>query len=137
MQCHVINGSDIAQDLRTLIEADDLEVIVSSKHRPRCIIDFISQSLRLLNLEESKLNVLVICYFYVLCGCPPYLELGVKQNQKYVNGHLIYILVQNLIINLTFICASWCRNQRSLVSMMALVFANSLQVFLSLSRTLA
>lgn len=58
LKCHVIYGSDIAQDLGPLIEADDLEVIVSSKHRPRCIIDFISQSLRLLNLEESKLNVL-------------------------------------------------------------------------------
>lgn len=67
MQCHVIYGSDIAQDLESLIEADDLAVIVSSTHRPHCVIDFILQSLRLLNLEDSKLNVLVICF--LICGC--------------------------------------------------------------------
>lgn len=60
MQCHVTYGSDIGQDLRNRIEGDDLAMILKSKHRPRCIIEFISQSLRLLNLEESKRNVLVI-----------------------------------------------------------------------------
>lgn len=59
MQCHVTYGSDIGRDLRNRIEGDDLAVILKSKHRPRCIIEFISQSLRLLNLEESKRHVLV------------------------------------------------------------------------------
>ncbi|XXG85162.1 hypothetical protein AAC387_Pa11g0299 [Persea americana] len=58
LKCHVIYGSDFSGDLRTLLEEDDLEVVLSSKHRPRCIIEFISQSLRLLHMDESKRNVL-------------------------------------------------------------------------------
>lgn len=47
-------GSDIVRDLRNLLEVDDLAVVLNSRHRPRCIIEFISQCLQLLNLEESK-----------------------------------------------------------------------------------
>ncbi|RVW81187.1 UPF0187 protein, chloroplastic [Vitis vinifera] len=56
--CHVIYGSDIRQDLQNLLEVDDLAVVLSSKHRPRCIIEFISQSLQLLNLDDAKRHVL-------------------------------------------------------------------------------
>lgn len=59
LQCHVKYGSDIGRDLQNLLEVDDLAVILNSKHRPRCIIGFISQSLQLLNLEESKRTMLV------------------------------------------------------------------------------
>ena len=59
LQCHLINGSDIGKDLKSLLEDDDLAVVLSSNHRPRCIIQFISQSLQLLNLESSKLTTLV------------------------------------------------------------------------------
>lgn len=55
------------QDLQNLLEADDLAVVLSSKHRPRCIIEFISQGLQLLHLEESKRNLLVnyfLRYFF-------------------------------------------------------------------------
>ena len=62
MQCHLIYGSDIVGDLKNLLEVDDLAVILSSKHVPLCIIEFISQSLQLLNLESSKWNVLVISF---------------------------------------------------------------------------
>ncbi|XP_021904528.1 UPF0187 protein At3g61320, chloroplastic isoform X1 [Carica papaya] len=58
LKCHLIYGSDIGRDLETLLEADDLAVVVNSKHRPRCIIEFISQSLHLLNLDESRRNML-------------------------------------------------------------------------------
>ncbi|CAL2241700.1 unnamed protein product [Prunus armeniaca] len=54
IQCHVVYGSDIRQDLQNLLELDDLLVVLNSKHRPSCIIEFISQSLRLLNLEDSR-----------------------------------------------------------------------------------
>lgn len=64
MQCHLIYGSDIGRDLETLLEADDLAVVVNSKHRPRCIIEFISQSLHLLNLDESRRNMLVSSFDY-------------------------------------------------------------------------
>ncbi|KAE8699733.1 UPF0187 protein [Hibiscus syriacus] len=59
LKCHVLYGSDIGRDLQNLLEVDDLAVILNSKHRPRCIIDFISQSLKVLNLEESKRTMLV------------------------------------------------------------------------------
>lgn len=59
MQCHVLNGSDVKRDLQHVLELDDLAVISNSKHRPRCIIEFISQSLKLLKLEGSIKNVLV------------------------------------------------------------------------------
>lgn len=59
MQCHVVYGSDIAEDLKNLLEMDDLAVVLSSKHRPRCIIEFISQSLQLLDMEATKRQTLV------------------------------------------------------------------------------
>ncbi|GAA0150726.1 hypothetical protein LIER_09601 [Lithospermum erythrorhizon] len=58
LKCHIINGSNIANDLQDLLEEDDLSVVLSSKHRPRCIIEFISQSLQLLQVEEAKRNLL-------------------------------------------------------------------------------
>ncbi|KAF8365141.1 hypothetical protein HHK36_028942 [Tetracentron sinense] len=58
LKCHVIYGSNIKQDLKNLLKEDDLAVVLSSKHHPRCIIEFISQSLRLLHLDDSKRNVL-------------------------------------------------------------------------------
>ncbi|PHT48348.1 UPF0187 protein, chloroplastic [Capsicum baccatum] len=58
LKCHIVYGSDLASDLKNLLEADDLAVVLSSKHRPRCIIGFISQSLQSLNLEGTKLSQL-------------------------------------------------------------------------------
>ncbi|GAB2232307.1 hypothetical protein Droror1_Dr00011339 [Drosera rotundifolia] len=58
LKCHLIYGSDAKQDLQTFLEADDIDVVLSSKNRPRCIIDFISQSLKLLSLDEQKRNML-------------------------------------------------------------------------------
>ncbi|XP_060213301.1 voltage-dependent chloride channel 1, chloroplastic-like [Lycium barbarum] len=54
LKCHILYGSDMASDLKNLLEADDLAVVLSSKHRPRCIIGFISQSLQSLNLDGTK-----------------------------------------------------------------------------------
>ncbi|KAJ4726944.1 hypothetical protein OWV82_000125 [Melia azedarach] len=58
LKCHVIYDSDIDRDLQTLLDGDDLEIVLNSKHPPRCIIDFISQSLQLLTVEETKRNML-------------------------------------------------------------------------------
>lgn len=60
MKCHVIHGSNIEQDLQSVLEVDDLAVVLGSKHRPRCIIEFISQTLRFLDLEDSERNFMVI-----------------------------------------------------------------------------
>ncbi|KAK7274467.1 hypothetical protein RIF29_15558 [Crotalaria pallida] len=58
LKCHVLYGSDVRRDLQHLVEVDDLMVIMNSKHQPRCVIEFISQSIRLLKLEDSRRNVL-------------------------------------------------------------------------------
>ncbi|KAJ1403543.1 Bestrophin/UPF0187 [Sesbania bispinosa] len=58
LKCHVLYGSDVRRDLQHLLEVDDLAVVLNSKHRPRCIIEFISQSIQLLKLEDSRRNVL-------------------------------------------------------------------------------
>ncbi|XP_004240104.1 voltage-dependent chloride channel 1, chloroplastic [Solanum lycopersicum] len=58
LKCHIVYDSDIASDLKNLLEADDLAVVLSSKHRPRCIIGFIAQSLQSLNLEGTILSQL-------------------------------------------------------------------------------
>ncbi|EPS60979.1 hypothetical protein M569_13821 [Genlisea aurea] len=58
LKCHIIHGSDIANDLEHILESDDLSIVVRSNHRPRCVIEFISRSLKLLDLEATKLNML-------------------------------------------------------------------------------
>lgn len=58
-QCHIICHSDIKRDLQGLLSEDDLNVVLRSKHRPRCIIEFISQSLYMLDFDENKRNIMV------------------------------------------------------------------------------
>lgn len=58
LKCHIIYESDIDKDLRNLLETDDLAIVLSSNHRPRCIIELISQSLQLLDIEDSKRHCL-------------------------------------------------------------------------------
>ncbi|KAM4105167.1 hypothetical protein ACJW30_06G212600 [Castanea mollissima] len=58
LKCHVIYGLDVRQELQNVLEVDDLAIVLNSKHRPRCIIEFISQSLQMLKLEESRRNAL-------------------------------------------------------------------------------
>ncbi|XP_071709707.1 voltage-dependent chloride channel 1, chloroplastic-like [Rutidosis leptorrhynchoides] len=65
LKCHLIHGSDVGGDLKNLLEDEDLAAVLSSTHRPRCIIQFISQTLQLLNLESSKRTTLeskVTCF---------------------------------------------------------------------------
>ncbi|KAK9068307.1 hypothetical protein SSX86_012418 [Deinandra increscens subsp. villosa] len=65
LKCHLVNESDIRTDLHDLLEDDDLAIILSSNHQPRCIIQFISQSMQLLDIEEPKRTVLeskVTCF---------------------------------------------------------------------------
>ncbi|KAK1425201.1 hypothetical protein QVD17_20548 [Tagetes erecta] len=72
LKCHLVHGSDTGKDLKNLLEDDDLTVVLSSNHRPRCIIQFISQSLQLLNLESSKRTTLeskVTCFHEGISVC--------------------------------------------------------------------
>ncbi|XP_004510796.1 voltage-dependent chloride channel 1, chloroplastic isoform X1 [Cicer arietinum] len=58
LKCHALSGSDVERDLQHLLEVEDIALIMNSKHRPRCIIQFISQSIRLLKLDDSRRSVL-------------------------------------------------------------------------------
>ncbi|KAI7755059.1 hypothetical protein M8C21_006526 [Ambrosia artemisiifolia] len=65
LKCHLVHGSDTGNDLKNLLDDDDLAVVLRSNHRPRCVIQFISQSLQMLNLEPSKRTTLeskVTCF---------------------------------------------------------------------------
>ncbi|XP_020600023.1 UPF0187 protein At3g61320, chloroplastic-like isoform X2 [Phalaenopsis equestris] len=59
LKCHVLGSSDIKVDLQNLLEEDDLAVICHSKHQPRCVIEFITQSLQMVSMEEAKRTALV------------------------------------------------------------------------------
>ncbi|XP_031501576.1 UPF0187 protein At3g61320, chloroplastic-like isoform X2 [Nymphaea colorata] len=59
LKCHVIYGSNFEKDLGTFLDQGDLAVVMRSKHRPRCILGFISQCLQLAHLDDSKRNSLV------------------------------------------------------------------------------
>ncbi|CAD6201549.1 unnamed protein product [Miscanthus lutarioriparius] len=58
LKCHIIFDSDVKGDLQGLLAEDDLNVVLASKHRPRCIIEFISQSLQMLDLDEQKRSIM-------------------------------------------------------------------------------
>ncbi|CAL4912110.1 unnamed protein product [Urochloa decumbens] len=58
LKCHIICDSDVKTDLQGLLNEDDLNVVLASKHRPRCVIEFISQSLQMLDLDEQKRTIM-------------------------------------------------------------------------------
>lgn len=63
-QCHIISDSNIEVDLQGLLAEDDLNVVLASKHRPRCIVEFISLSLQMLDFDEHKRSIMVIIYLF-------------------------------------------------------------------------
>ncbi|KAL6847696.1 hypothetical protein ACP4OV_022484 [Aristida adscensionis] len=58
LKCHIISDSDTKTDLQGLLPDDDLDVVLVSKHRPRCIIEFISQGLQMLDLDEQRRSIM-------------------------------------------------------------------------------
>ncbi|WVZ55078.1 hypothetical protein U9M48_005791 [Paspalum notatum var. saurae] len=58
LKCHIICDSDVKGDLQGLLAQDDLDVVLASKHRPRCIINFISQTLHMLDLDQHKRSIM-------------------------------------------------------------------------------
>ncbi|KAK9749394.1 hypothetical protein RND81_02G123200 [Saponaria officinalis] len=58
LKCHLLCDSDARKELQNVLEADDLAVVLSSNHRPHCIIQLISQSIQLLKVEDTKRTVL-------------------------------------------------------------------------------
>ncbi|KAH9331332.1 hypothetical protein KI387_003440, partial [Taxus chinensis] len=59
LKCHIIDGSDVEQDLGRLLSKQDLALVLSSHHRPNCIIQFLSASIAHdLRLDDSKKRIL-------------------------------------------------------------------------------
>ncbi|MCO5613325.1 hypothetical protein L7F22_067601 [Adiantum nelumboides] len=53
LKCHLIHGSDTRKELQRLLQYEDLAFVLSSRHKPNCLIQLISQALNLLQLENS------------------------------------------------------------------------------------
>ncbi|CAN6286038.1 unnamed protein product [Urochloa humidicola] len=93
LKCHILSDSDVETDLQGLLAQDDLTVVLASKHRPRCIIEFISQTLQILDLDEQKRSIMEsVCAssssgFLFLCHTPDLLPdssfSGILRSQSY------------------------------------------------------
>ncbi|KAG0480498.1 hypothetical protein HPP92_011356 [Vanilla planifolia] len=71
-KCHVVVGSDIKVDLQNLLNEEDLVIVLNSKHRPRCIIEFIMQTLQMLPVDQSKRSTLeskLSCFYEGITVC--------------------------------------------------------------------
>ncbi|XP_078155721.1 voltage-dependent chloride channel 1, chloroplastic-like [Carex rostrata] len=80
LKCHIIDGSDIRADLRNLLEEEDLSILLRSNHRPRCIIEFITQSVHVLHLDEQKRNLLeekISCFHEGIGVCEQLIQLPI------------------------------------------------------------
>ncbi|GJN30015.1 hypothetical protein PR202_gb18288 [Eleusine coracana subsp. coracana] len=72
LKCHIIRDSDFKQDLQGLLPEDDLNTVLQSKHRPRCIIEFISQSIQMLDFDDQKRNIMeskLSCFLQGIGAC--------------------------------------------------------------------
>lgn len=72
LQCHLLDGSDIEEDLKLLLDEEDLALVLSSDHRPNCLIQLMTQSMGLVNLSDNQKSLMVSSYqlpsfFYVCC----------------------------------------------------------------------
>ncbi|GLJ21594.1 hypothetical protein SUGI_0401020 [Cryptomeria japonica] len=54
LKCHIIYGSDIRCDLERFLPENDISVVLSSQHPPNCIIQFMSECLRQLHLNDHE-----------------------------------------------------------------------------------
>lgn len=94
LKCHTIHGSDIAMDLQNLLEVDDLAVVLSSKHRPQCIINFISQSIWLLNMEDTKRHMLeskISCFHEGIGVCEQLMGIPIPLSYTRLTSRLLVL----------------------------------------------
>ncbi|KAE9617709.1 hypothetical protein Lal_00018585 [Lupinus albus] len=94
LKCHVLYGSDVRRDLKDLLEKEDLEVVVNSKHPPRCVIEFISQSLRLLKLEDSRRNVLeskISCFHEGIGTCEQLMGIPIPLSYTHLTSRFLVL----------------------------------------------
>ncbi|KAH8959221.1 hypothetical protein BDL97_06G068000 [Sphagnum fallax] len=58
LKCHLLYGSDTWQELKDVLEEDDLTFVLDSEHRPNCLIQLMTQSLRHVQLQDSERSLL-------------------------------------------------------------------------------
>ncbi|KAG6545622.1 hypothetical protein Mapa_012976 [Marchantia paleacea] len=58
LKCHLLDGSDIEEDLKLLLDEEDLALVLSSDHRPNCLIQLMTQSMGLVNLSENQKSLM-------------------------------------------------------------------------------
>jgi hypothetical protein len=59
LQCHLLYGSDTWQELKDILDEDDLALVMCSEHRPNCLIQLMTQSLRHVLLQDNERSLLV------------------------------------------------------------------------------
>lgn len=54
LKCHLLHGSDIAGDLGEILEEDDLALVLRAEHRPNCLIQLMTQSVKTIKFEDGE-----------------------------------------------------------------------------------
>lgn len=58
-QCHLLDGSDIYEDLKLLLDEEDLAVVMNSQHRPNCLLQLMTQCLSLVDTSDNRKSLMV------------------------------------------------------------------------------
>ncbi|KAF9611940.1 hypothetical protein IFM89_037160, partial [Coptis chinensis] len=96
--CHVIYGADIAQDLKDLLEEDDLAIVLDSKDRPRSQSSHDNvEARRILNVRGSAdTEKIKEAYKNVMCLNHP--DVGGKTSRGFVH---LWQGDQDLLVSVT------------------------------------
>jgi predicted membrane chloride channel (bestrophin family) len=58
LKCHLLYGSDFEKELREILKEDDLALVLSAEHRPNCLIQLMTHSLKCLKFEDGERSLL-------------------------------------------------------------------------------
>ncbi|KAL3700275.1 hypothetical protein R1sor_018297 [Riccia sorocarpa] len=58
LKCHLLDGSDMEEDLKELLDKEDLALVLSSDHRPNCLIQLMTQSVGSVHLTDTEKSLM-------------------------------------------------------------------------------
>ncbi|KAL3690386.1 hypothetical protein R1sor_016695 [Riccia sorocarpa] len=58
LKCHLLDGSDVEEDLKILLDEEDLALVLSADHRPNCLIQLMTQSMSFMHLTDTKKSLM-------------------------------------------------------------------------------
>lgn len=58
LKCHLLDRSETYEDLKLLLDEEDLAVVMESQHRPNCLIQLMSQSLTLVQISDDEKSLM-------------------------------------------------------------------------------